>query len=99
MFFKKLKRKIKYHWLYRNLFGERAHKFKLGVKLKSKGICGLCGGKLKFGKFSIHHIHPRRTHKCLRYNIKNGVCLCKKCHEFCDMINNIQEFGDPNYAN
>lgn len=29
----------------------------------------------------VHHILPWKTHPWLRYDVDNGICLCKKHHK------------------
>ena len=43
-------------------------------------ICQMCGDK-KGGNLQAHHILPWANFKEFRYNINNGITLCKKCHE------------------
>lgn len=38
-------------------------------------ICGVYGGKL-----NAHHIRPWREYPDLRFNIDNGITVCKGCH-------------------
>lgn len=90
---KKLWKKIKYTRLYQETFCRKRYKFKGKVKIKSKGICGLCGCKLKEGEFQIHHIWPRRSYPHLYRKVWNGVCLHKHCHKFADKMNDLQEIG------
>ena len=33
------------------------------------------------GNLVSHHLNDYHTHKELRTDVKNGVCLCKKCHK------------------
>ena len=48
-------------------------------------VCELCGyegkykGKMK--KFDAHHI-KKRGNLSTRWDLNNGVCLCKGCHRF-----------------
>lgn len=37
--------------------------------------CGKVGGSLE-----AHHIYPFKKYKSLRYEINNGITLCRKCH-------------------
>lgn len=39
-------------------------------------ICGQVGGEL-----NAHHIRPFATHEELRFDIDNGITLCKECHK------------------
>lgn len=39
-------------------------------------ICGAVGGDL-----NAHHIKPWATHPEARYDVNNGVTLCKTCHK------------------
>ncbi len=45
---------------------------------RDKGVCQICLNKPN--KIQVHHIIPRQV-KELRYDIKNGVCLCFNCHK------------------
>jgi len=38
--------------------------------------CMICGGEYS----CLHHYFPKSTSSALRYNIKNGIPLCVKCH-------------------
>ena len=42
------------------------------------GQCERCGTT---ERLAGHHVVPRRYHKT-RHDIKNGICLCVKCHSF-----------------
>ncbi len=44
----------------------------------SKGKCEICGKK---ESLNAHHIVGRRN-LALRWDLKNGVCLCAGCHTF-----------------
>ena len=39
-------------------------------------LCGRVGGEL-----NAHHIKPFAKYKSLRYDINNGITLCKECHK------------------
>jgi len=41
-------------------------------------ICQLCFSDYKI--IVAHHILPFKTHRLLRYEISNGITLCKECH-------------------
>ena len=47
-------------------------------KIRSKGKCEVCGKNISLNS---HHIVGRRNHT-LRWDAKNGVCLCSGCHVF-----------------
>jgi hypothetical protein len=47
-------------------------------KVKEKEICEICGRK-KF--LNAHHIVGRRSLN-LRWDLRNGCCLCPLCHQF-----------------
>jgi hypothetical protein len=47
-------------------------------KVKEKEICEICGRK-KF--LNAHHIVGRRSLN-LRWDVRNGCCLCPLCHQF-----------------
>ena len=32
-------------------------------------------------KLEAHHIYPWATYPALRYDIKNGLTLCRQCHQ------------------
>jgi len=42
-------------------------------------ICGYCGD---YRDLNSHHLIPRQHFK-LRYDLRNGICLCRRCHQFC----------------
>jgi len=46
--------------------------------IRSIGACEFCGGK---ENLNAHHLLSRGF-KATRWNLKNGVCLCARCHEF-----------------
>jgi hypothetical protein len=45
---------------------------------RDKYTCQKCNKK--GGKLNAHHIKPFCNHKNLRFNIENGMTLCKQCH-------------------
>jgi HNH endonuclease len=54
--------------------------------LKRDGYkCMKCKRKRGGGKLEAHHIKKWSTHIHLRYEVSNGIALCKQCHK---QINN-----------
>lgn len=39
--------------------------------------CAICGAR----KCEAHHLVPRQ-HQAMRYDLRNGIALCAKCHQF-----------------
>ena len=65
------------------------------VKKRANGCCEKC---FSTNHLSAHHIYPRTIY-ALRYDLQNGVALCKRCHlywahknalEFVDWIKTIR---------
>ncbi len=46
-------------------------------KIRSTGKCVICGSSQNL---AAHHLESYRDNPELRYDIKNGVCLCAQCH-------------------
>lgn len=47
--------------------------------IRSKGYCEMCGrGNMQL---NAHHI-VGRVNKALRWDLRNGICLCVWCHKF-----------------
>ena len=40
-------------------------------------VCKVCGTRINR---HAHHIESASSNKELRFNPKNGICLCKSCH-------------------
>ena len=51
------------------------------LKVREKCECELCGQRGDIKCFDAHHIR-RRGNKSTRWDLDNGVCLCKGCHRF-----------------
>lgn len=49
------------------------------VKDKAGNKCEHCG---KTKRLNAHHIEGYITNKGLRYEARNGLCLCPRCHKF-----------------
>lgn len=50
----------------------------LAVKNDWGNKCAVCR---KRGSLQSHHLVPRQ-HASLRYELRNGICLCTHCHQF-----------------
>ena len=64
----------------RNLLNQRPYPMKIWsnlVKSRDNYICQKCGSEKNL---VAHHIKPWAENKDLRYNIENGITLCKECH-------------------
>ena len=48
------------------------------VKKRAGGVCEVCG---KLTNLNSHHIVGRRV-SVLRWDVRNGCCLCVSCHRF-----------------
>lgn len=47
------------------------------VKKRANNKCEKCNGTKKLHS---HHILTRKAFPSLRYDLRNGVCLCENCH-------------------
>jgi len=52
----------------------------LKVRERYKFKCQVCGS-IRHSN-NAHHIIPKHASKELRYDIRNGICLCIHCHKF-----------------
>jgi len=53
--------------------------------LKRDGYrCQHCGAWKKGAKLQVHHIFKWHKYEHLRYDVRNGIVLCKTCHELYD---------------
>lgn len=48
------------------------------IKEQSNFICECCGSK---EKLEAHHIFSFKYYPALSLDLKNGICLCRKCHK------------------
>lgn len=39
--------------------------------------CACCGSR---NDLEAHHIKPKSLYPHLAYNVRNGICLCRRCH-------------------
>ena len=51
----------------------------LAVKDDWAHRCAICGRR---ENLNSHHLIPRQ-HQATRFDLRNGICLCKTCHQFC----------------
>ena len=51
----------------------------LAVKEDWANRCAICGRR---GDLNSHHLIPRQ-HLTTRFDLRNGICLCRACHRFC----------------
>ncbi len=51
----------------------------LAVKADWNRRCAICGAN---GELHSHHLIPRH-HEITRYDLHNGISLCRRCHLFC----------------
>jgi hypothetical protein len=58
--------------------------WRLAVMRRDRWTCRACGAKHKKGSRPIlhaHHVKPFATHPELRFDVGNGLTLCKPCHD------------------
>lgn len=60
------------------------YRWRNAVGTRDNFTCQCCGVKTK--KVEAHHLFSFIQHENLRYNVNNGICLCRYCH-------NIREDG------
>ena len=54
--------------------------FRKAVIERDKGRCRIPGCKYRGKKIQVHHISMFSTSINLRYEPRNGICLCPSCH-------------------
>jgi 5-methylcytosine-specific restriction endonuclease McrA len=59
----------------------------LAVKTRDKFRCRVCLGE----GTDAHHIIHRGQNYGMKWDIENGVCLCRKCHDRADTLNGRKE--------
>lgn len=64
----------------RNYNDEEYAKFRKDVLIRDKRKCQMpnCNSKTSL---QVHHIKKWSNAHSLRYDIRNGITLCKKCHK------------------
>jgi len=50
------------------------------IKDRANYACEVCGSYNKI--MNAHHIIPKRGYPNLRWDVKNGICLCAADHKF-----------------
>jgi len=60
----------------RKTLRNRADKLYQSVGLKLNPICECCGKPAT----ELHHFIPKSLSTALRYDLKNGISLCRSCH-------------------
>lgn len=71
---------IKYKRYIHTTWTKRYKKWRLSVFKRDEYMCQECDQK--GGYLQAHHLLDWANHKNERYLVKNGVCLCKKCHKY-----------------
>lgn len=61
----------------RNTLSRESRRWRREVLKKDNGLCVECGAS---DGLHAHHILPYATNVTLRFEISNGVTLCKSCH-------------------
>jgi 5-methylcytosine-specific restriction endonuclease McrA len=63
----------------RNYEDQQYTQWRKQVRRRDHNRCRMpgCGCKLKL---QVHHIRPWSTSPSLRYEVSNGITLCKQCH-------------------
>lgn len=73
------------------------YEWKQKIKERDRYTCQCCGEK--GGRLVAHHIFNYSQYKELRYDLKNGITLCEKCHieyhkEFGYQDNNLEQLQE-----
>lgn len=58
--------------------GEEYYQWRNDVGTRDNLICQCCGSKSR--KVEAHHLYSFIEHEDLRYDVRNGICLCRNCH-------------------
>ena len=64
--------------------GDQYKEWRCSVFMRDDWTCQKCGKRSKANEYLLihaHHIKPFATHKHLRFELSNGITLCKKCHD------------------
>lgn len=55
--------------------------WKLEVYKRDRGFCQICGRRCNNNNIVAHHIKPFSDYPELRFDIDNGITLCRSCHK------------------
>lgn len=53
------------------------HRFRKAVKERDNNMCVICGAEKDL---VVHHLENFKNNELLRYEVSNGVTLCRACH-------------------
>lgn len=67
-------------WPKRNYQDNHFKQFRSEVLKRDKHTCQMCNCK-KRRELQVHHLNRWADSPSLRYETKNGICLCKTCHK------------------
>ena len=56
-------------------------KWRFLVYKRDRFTCQWCGRTGKGAKINAHHIRQWAKYPTLRFDVKNGICLCSRCHK------------------
>ena len=55
--------------------------FRLQVLKRDRFTCKMCKVKGRKVRLNVHHIMKWASAASLRYDVDNGITLCRKCHD------------------
>ena len=55
--------------------------FRLEVLKRDKFTCQMCNKRGKRVRLNVHHIMKWSSASTLRYDVDNGITLCRGCHK------------------
>ena len=56
-------------------------RFRLEVLKRDSFTCKMCKARVKKTRLNVHHIMKWSSAASLRYDVDNGITLCRKCHD------------------
>lgn len=57
------------------------HEWRTRVYQRDRYCCRMCRVKCRSGNITAHHVLPFKTHPTVRYDLSNGLTLCRSCHK------------------